>query len=75
MRPTLGAAVTCLTLTNARRKVVNAQANRLHAPADAIFVEYAGPDESAQSMYLWVGLHLHSAVTEKCRAYELKNSL
>jgi len=75
VRGALTAAATTLTITNARRKVVNMRANRMYAPVDAIFVEYNGIDESAQEMYLWQGMHLHSAVTEKCAAYDLKNSL
>jgi len=66
---------TVLTLTNAHRKKINASHNNLYAPPDAILVPYEGKDQRQQSLKVWPGLLLTSAVIEETSAYNLKNAI
>ena len=69
---------TTLVATNARRIAVNEEANRRLAPPGARFVE-ADPNEKApsqpQDAFLWPGLILASATTERGSRANLKNGL
>jgi hypothetical protein len=66
---------TTLTLTNAARMVINARKNKNLAPPGAIHVPYKGVVESAQSIIVWPGIVLQSAVTTSSATLILKNAL
>ena len=66
---------TTLTLTNAARMVINARKNKNLAPPGAIHVPYKGVVESAQSIIVWPGIVLQSAVTTSSATLTLKNAL
>jgi len=66
---------TTLTMTNAYRKIVNARINKRLAPPGAFHVPYEGVVESAQSIIVWPGIVLQSAVTTSSKTLTLKNAL
>ena len=64
---------TFLTVTNKKRKAINATHNRRLAPSTAIHVSYDGEDTKAQDMRLWPGLVLQAVSTN--REHAMKNAL
>jgi hypothetical protein len=66
---------TTLTVTNSARKIINARVNKRLAPPGAIHVPYEGCVDSAQSILVWPGIVLQSAVTTDVKGLKLKNAL
>ena len=65
-------ASTILCVTNRCRKANNQRINDHLAAEDAWPIKYSGKDESAKSMFVWPGIVLQSATTDK---EHLKNAL
>jgi len=64
---------TTLCVTNRRRVSVNAIQNTRDKPAHAIHCKYEGEDPKQQEMWIWPGLEVQAAKTE--RKYGLKNAV
>ena len=64
---------TTLCVTNKRRVLVNASQNARDKPALAIHCSYEGEDPKQQEMWIWPGLEVQAAKTDK--KHKLKNAV